>query len=255
MMRNPTTRSQIDFGSFSAPVVTRVNKRAKRLILKVDPVAGEVHLTIPSKRCLKEAMQFAVERGSWIADQLDQNLRARPFAHGTEFSLMGAPFVLNHSGGVRSLVRQIAGEPNILSVGGDPAHVNRRTVDWLKQHARRVFAERSDFYCQQIDRQYRAIRIRDTRSRWGSCSASGVLSYSWRLVLAPRDIVEYVAAHECVHLIHMNHSPAYWRDLAALGVDARGAKEWFRLHGQGLFSYGAQPTSPTQHQDNSDLAA
>ncbi|HBS33364.1 MAG TPA: M48 family peptidase, partial [Parvularcula sp.] len=84
-----------------------------------------------------------------------------------------------------------------------------------------------------------AISIRDTRSRWGSCARDGALSFSWRLIMAPPEILDYVAAHECAHLVHLNHSPAYWRLLRSLDVDVRAARDWFAANGQRLYAYGA----------------
>ena len=95
-----------------------------------------------------------------------------------------------------------------------------------------------DFYASQLARRRGPISIRDTRSRWGSCASVGALSFSWRLILAPPWVLNYVAAHECAHLVHLNHSPAYWQVLRSLDVDVDGAKRWFHQHGEELHAYG-----------------
>ncbi|MHA7873704.1 MAG: M48 family metallopeptidase, partial [Hyphococcus sp.] len=133
-----------------------------------------------------------------------------------------------------------------LQVGGAPEHLNRRIADWMKQQARAILSERVDHYCARLGRRRSVIRIRDTRTRWGSCSSTGVLSFSWRLIMAPPEMLDYVAAHECTHLIHMNHSPAFWRQLSVLGVDCRKAADWFNETGPELFAYGAMAPDNSQ---------
>jgi predicted metal-dependent hydrolase len=127
-----------------------------------------------------------------------------------------------------------------LLAGGDARHINRRITDWLKAEARRTLTARADFYADAVGRNRGPVSIRDTRSRWGSCARDGALSFSWRLILAPPAILDYVAAHECAHLVHLNHSPAYWRVLMELGAAARAARDWFAAHGQGLYAYGVE---------------
>ena len=234
-------RTEINIGAKSAPLVARVNRRAKRLILRVDPAAGEILVTAPSKRTLPEAIRFAQDRIDWIAGQLDERLKAKPFQEGMVIPFRGTNHTIVRSGGPRSPVEIDNEFLPIIRVGGDEEHLNRRLVDWMKRQARALLTERADHYCARIGKKRGGIRIRDARTRWGSCSSDGVLSFSWRLVMAPPDILDYVAAHECVHLMHMNHSPAFWRELAALGVDARGAANWFDENGPALFSYGATP--------------
>jgi predicted metal-dependent hydrolase len=113
-------------------------------------------------------------------------------------------------------------------------------TEWLKKEARTTLTERVDHYSAMLKRKRGPIAIRDTRSRWGSCARTGAMSFSWRLILAPPEILDYVAAHECAHLVHLNHSPAYWRTLHALEVDVRAARDWFSAHGQSLYAYGAE---------------
>ncbi|HNR75657.1 MAG TPA: SprT family zinc-dependent metalloprotease [Parvularculaceae bacterium] len=226
----------IDLGDRTAPLTARVNRRARRLIITVDSVAGRVIVTAPSKRAIPEAIDFARTRSSWIKSQLSEALGARPFISGSAFPLRGRSTEIVQSGATRSAVR-LDGER--LFVGGDEVHINRRVTDWLKRQARAAVTERVDFYAGALNRKRGAISIRDTRSRWGSCAADGSLSFSWRLILAPPAILDYVAAHECAHLVYLNHSPAFWRLLRELGVDAGGARDWFSANGSDLYAYGA----------------
>jgi predicted metal-dependent hydrolase len=237
------TRTEINIGARAVPLIARVNRRAKRLIVKVDPVAGEILVTAPSKRTLPEAIRFAHDRSDWIADQLDDRLKARPFVEGMTIPFRGQAHTIINSGRQRAPVEVDVEYLPVIRVGGEAAHLNRRLTDWMKRQARAAMVERVDHYCLRLDKKRSAIRIRDTRTRWGSCSSDGVLSFSWRLIMTPPDILDYVAAHECVHLIHMNHSPAFWRQLAALGIDSRKAANWFNDKGAELFSYGSIPKS------------
>ena len=232
------TRTEINIGAMSAPLVARVNRRAKKLILKVDPVAGEILVTAPSKRTLPDAIAFAHERADWIAGQMKNALRAKPFAPGTVVPYRGVDHLIVQCGGPRAPVRLDYETDPAIRVGGAADHVNRRLTDWLKKQARQTLAERTDHYSTRLGRTRGPLRVRDMRTRWGSCTSEGAMSFSWRLILTPPEILDYVAAHECAHLVHMDHSPAFWRLLSTLDVDARAAAAWFREHGQKLFAYG-----------------
>ena len=234
---HPLLPTTIDLGDRTAPLTARINRRARRLIVTVDAAAGRVFVTAPSKRALPEALDFARTRARWICAQLEEGRRATPFADGCVFPFRGAPVAIVNEGGPRSPVRL---ERDIVVAGGDPLHVNRRVTDWLRAEARKTLTERADHYCERLERKRGPITIRDTRSRWGSCARDGALSFSWRLIFAPPEILDYVAAHECAHLVHLNHSPAYWRVVRGLGVDARSARDWFAAHGRGLYAYGAR---------------
>jgi hypothetical protein len=227
----------IDLGDRTAPLTARVDRRARRLIVKVDPVKGRVIVTAPSKRTLPDAIDFARTRAPWITRELDACAVARPFAPGEIFPYRGALIEIEARGRLRDGVFLDAGK---LVAGGDPRHLNRRVTEWLKKEARAALTERVDHYVRQLAQRRGPITIRDTRSRWGSCARDGAMSFSWRLIMAPPEILDYVAAHECAHLVHLNHSPAYWRTLHSLGVDARAARDWFSAHGQALYTYGAE---------------
>lgn len=235
----PGIASTIDLGDRTAPLTARVNRRARRLIVKVDPVKGRVIVTAPSRRALPDAIDFARTRAPWITRELDAGAAARPFSPGEVFPYRGSPVAIEATGRARDGIVLDAGR---LVAGGDPRHLNRRVTEWLKKEARAVLTERVDHYAERLARRRGPIAIRDTRSRWGSCARDGAMSFSWRLILAPPEILDYVAAHECAHLVHLNHSPAYWRTLHALDVDARAARAWFTANGQSLYAYGAEKT-------------
>lgn len=233
----PPLQTTIDLGDRTAPLTARINRRARRLIVTVDAVSGRVIVTAPSKRALPEALDFARTRARWISRQLDGGRSAKPFLNGLVFPLRGAPVTIVNEGGPRAGVRL---DGDRLIAGGDAKHLNRRVTDWLKAEARSALTDRADHYTELLGRKRGPITIRDTRSRWGSCARDGALSFSWRLIIAPPAVLDYVAAHECAHLVHLNHSPAYWRIVKGLGVDARAARDWFANHGAGLYAYGAE---------------
>jgi predicted metal-dependent hydrolase len=244
-MRHPAAakfETEIDLGDRIAPVVARVNRRARRLIVKVDSVQGRVLVTAPSKRALPEALDFAGARKVWIREQLEEGAPARPFVNGGFCPYRGVLHRIVNTGALREPVRLIPGDPPLITAGGEPAHLNRRLVDWLKREAKKALAERALVHGAKLGKKITGISVRDTRSRWGSCSGDGALSFSWRLILAPPEILDYVAAHECAHLLHLNHSPGYWRTLKSLGVDAEAARDWFERHGAELHAWGVEPS-------------
>lgn len=238
--RAALVETEIDLGDRLAPLEARVNRRARRLIVRVDPVRGRVLVTAPSRRALPEALAFARERVEWIRARLAEGAPARPFRPGGLCPYRGIAHRIVNAGPPRAPVTRRDGANPQLVVGGDPAHVNRRLVDWLKREARRVLSERADHYASRLGVRRGPVRIRDTRSRWGSCSSDGTLSFSWRLILAPPAILDYVAAHECAHLLHLDHSPAFWRALARLDADAGAARDWFAREGPALLVWGEE---------------
>lgn len=125
-----------------------------------------------------------------------------------------------------------------LCVAGDPDHLPRRVKDWLKREARSDLDEAVSRYGKALRVRPRRISLRDQSSRWGSCSASGTLSFSWRLVLAPAFVLDYVAAHEVAHMREMNHGAKFWTHVDRVCPHMEEAREWLRIHGPDLHRYG-----------------
>jgi predicted metal-dependent hydrolase len=235
--------TELDLGPRTAPLVARVNRRARRLIVRVDEFNGRVLVTAPSRRALPDAIRFAKSRARWILKRFDEGLPARPFAAGSLCPFRGTPHLIVNGGSLRAPVRRLEGDPPRIVVGGDPAHVNRRLVDWLKTEARAALQERTALCAGRLGRRVARISVRDGKSRWGSCSREGAISYSWRLILAPPDILDYVVAHECAHLVHLNHSPDFYRTQASLGADETTARRWFSENGAALHAFGVVKAS------------
>ena len=236
----PHAHRAIDLGERNAPIEVRINRRARRLIVRVDALRGVVIVTAPSKRAIPEAVAFAQSRADWVRACFAEAGPPQPFVDGGVMPYRGGFFQIVNEGAPRAPVRMIAsgqGQEKIY-VGGDAAHVNRRVTDWLKKQARLAFTERTDQYANILNAKRGPISIRDPRSRWGSCASNGALSFSWRLIMAPPWVLDYVAAHECAHLLHLDHSPAFWKVVKDLGFDEPAARAWFRAHGEALHRWG-----------------
>jgi predicted metal-dependent hydrolase len=212
--------------------VTR-NPRAQRISLRVDPTDGAVALTVPWHVSVEEGLRFAKRQSGWLRARLTRVPAAAPFVDGAEFELLGARVRVRHGG--KGPAKLADGE---LRVGGDPAFVALRVRDFLKGEARRVLAAKSRAAAARLGKTVKSVRIADPKSRWGSAARDGRLSFSWRLVLTPEFVCDYVVAHEVAHLAHMDHSPRFWAAVAALYGDPARAKAWLAANGAALHRHG-----------------
>ncbi|HOV03583.1 MAG TPA: SprT family zinc-dependent metalloprotease [Kaistiaceae bacterium] len=221
-------------------VVIRRHAGARRLKLAVDAARGRFVLTIPPRMALKTALAFLETHRDWIAARRGHLVEARPFVDGAEVPLRGIAHRVAHRPERRGTVwlEADAGQP-VLGVAGEAPHLNRRLTDFLKREARRDLKVAVAVHAAALAVEPRQIRLKDTRSRWGSCSAEGVLNFSWRLILAPPQVLDYVAAHEVAHLVEMNHSRRFWRLVDGLVPQWENSRAWLRHHGEGLHGYGA----------------
>jgi predicted metal-dependent hydrolase len=211
--------------------------RARRLIVRLDRKGEAVAVTIPPRVSRKEALAFVDKSRAWIAGRLQRQPQAIAFVPGAEIILRGATHVIIHEPHRRGLIG-IATEPDRIIVPGDAAHLKRRLTDWLKREAKRDLLAASEHHARAIGVTFRKLSVRDQASRWGSCSADGGLSYSWRLILAPPHVLDYVAVHEVAHLKHMNHGMRFWRLVLSHCPRAGEARTWLKHHGAGLHRYG-----------------
>jgi predicted metal-dependent hydrolase len=207
------------------------NARAKRMVLRLDAKNGGLVMTLPKRASLAEALKFAQLSSAWITRTFAKQKPKIAIADGAEILFRGEKLRLVCLGGARGLIRIADG---VISVPGDLAHVERRLLDYFKKQALGDLTEASRLYAGLMGTKYSRLTIRDQRSRWGSCSASGALNYSWRLVLAPIFVLDYVAAHEVAHLLQMNHGPKFWRLVLTHCPHSRQAKEWLKHHGREL---------------------
>lgn len=216
-------------------VAVHRNRRARRLTLHVDQASGEVRLVLPQRAPLREGFAFAKRKAGWIRAQLDALPPRRPFADGAAVPYLGENHVIRSDPMARRGVWRDGGE---IRVSGLPEFLPRRLTDFLKREARRELTERAHRKAGVIDRQVKRISLRDTKSRWGSCASTGEINFSWRLIMAPEPVLDYVVAHEIAHLVHMDHSRAFWKQVTALTDEVAAPQRWLREHGSGLLRYG-----------------
>lgn len=224
--------------SFAVRVTRHV--RARRYSLRLSSKTDEVILTLPPRGSLRAATSFAESQGGWIATRIKRVSQRIPFADGAYIPLRGIEHRIIHRPAPRGVVTPAIdqhGEP-ILAVYGQAAHVARRVRDFMVAQAKREFDTAVQRHASALGVAARGISVKDTVSRWGSCSAAGRLSFSWRLIMAPPFVLEYLAAHEVAHLREMNHSARYWRIVAGLDPRWREAERWLTNSGARLHLYG-----------------
>ena len=221
-------------GDASVDIAVRVNPRARRISLKVDPAAGGVTLILPSKRARRDGLDFARGHVAWILDELAKLSPRVSFEDGARIPYLDRPHRIRNVGGQGGVWRQ-EGE---IHVTGRPEHTQRRVADWLRREARRLVTARALAKAEGIGKRPGRITIRDPRTRWGSCAASANLSFSWRLVLAPEAVLDYVVAHEVAHLEEAHHGPAFWALVERLHADVASARGWLKKNGSDLHRYG-----------------
>ena len=209
-------------------VTLRHSARAKRLSLRVSRLDGRVTLTMPARAPQREGIAFLRAKESWLRGHIDNLRPAQLVAVGESVLFQGKLFPVVAVPRKRPAMT----ETEILVSAASAAAPQVKAL--LRQTARTALAAASDKYAAQLGRRYAGLTIRDTRSRWGSCSAKGALMYSWRLIMAPPAVLDYVAAHEVAHLVEMNHQPAFWAVVARLCPDYLQHRQWLRDHGDQL---------------------
>ena len=218
----------------------RRHRQARRYTLRVQAASRDVVLTMPLRGSLRDARSFAKKNGNWIALRIARLPAAAPFRDGAIVPLRGEAHRIVHRAGARGTVWTEDGEGvKLLCVAGGTAHVERRVRDYFKREAKHALEAASLAAAEKLGVTVKRVSVRDQSSRWGSCSSTGRLSYSWRLIMAPPFVLEYLAAHEVAHLKEMNHSPRFWRLVHAIYPDAARAKAWLEAHGGDLYRYGS----------------
>ena len=210
----------------------RRSKQAKRMSLRVSRLDGRVTLTFPNGLPESQALEFVREKESWLRLQQSQHVPFVKVKIGDTLPIEGQRRIICMGQG-----RRVELSDDCVRVPGDPETAPRRLLGHLKQLARAELAAASDQYAQQLGKSYVRLSIRDTRSRWGSCTSEGGLMYSWRLIMAPRSVLAYVAAHEVAHLSEMNHSAEFWRTVQQLYGDFDESRTWLRENGHELHRY------------------
>lgn len=219
----------VKFGGI--PLIFKHHKRAKRMKLRYDASGDQAVITMPPRTSEREAIKFATRHLDWLEKQREE---------APERVYLYPDYTIPYEGKNRQITHypdEKAGvtitEENIY-VGGLTAGISVRLENYLKKQARSAIEPLANSMAPKLKTSFKRIQIRDTKSRWGSCSSTGTLSFSWRLIMTPPEILKYVVAHEISHLVEMNHSPAFWRTVDLLVEDAQISRKWLRTEGSQL---------------------
>ena len=226
--------SPLHAADFPGPVQWRRSARARRVSLRIDARSGAVVVTLPLRAGRPAGVALLATHAAWVRERLSALAPHIPFQPGAELPLGGLPHVLR-------LVTQREGEawlePGAILLGGD-ADVPARVAAFLQGEAQARIGLLVERHAARLGLAARRIRLKDTKSRWGSCAPDGTLAFSWRLVMAPDWVMDYVVAHEVAHLGEMNHSADFWALVERLTPHRHAAVAWLKENGPGLLRVG-----------------
>ena len=222
------------------PVLIRRAPQARRYTLRVKAATREAVLTMPLRGSIATARDFADRHGGWLATRFEKLPAVVAFAPGALVPLRGTPHRIEHraTGRGGAWIERTADGNDLIVVAGDPVFVGRRVRDFLRREARRDIDAAARAHARSLGVTIRKVSIKDTVSRWGSCASDGSLSFSWRMILAPPFVLDYLAAHEVAHRVEMNHSARYWRVVASIFPEYERAENWLKRHGADLHRWG-----------------
>lgn len=217
------------------PVAVRLNvsARARRFTLRLGAPGEDAVLTLPPSVPRHEAQSFLERHAGWLERALARQPQGVQVGHGTHLPVGGALLEIVTRDGPR---RAPGIDGGCLVLGG-PGAAGPRIAAWLRERARAALVPAAHAYAAELGRRVQGVALRDTRSRWGSCSSSGRLSFSWRLAMAPPEVQDYVAAHEAAHLVEMNHGARFWALVERLRPDHRAERAWLREEGRRLHAF------------------
>lgn len=232
--KNPVTPllSDIVRGCPDVLVKIKYKKQIKRLSLRISPIDGSLSLSLPPSFDQKKAISFIKSHEQWIRKTFAQLILPQKINIGASIPIEGVKAELCHASS-----RFVHLDGNRLAIPKSNAPLGPQVAGFLKTLARDRLVLACDYYAAKLGQSYSKITLRDTRTRWGSCTHDKRLMFSWRLVMAPPHILHYVAAHEVAHLIHMNHSPAFWQVVADLFPQWKSSRHWLQKEGVSLHFY------------------
>lgn len=229
------TETVVRLGDVDVAVLVRHSMRAKRLSLKLDGKTGQVVMVLPADVCEREGLAFLNRQRDWVLDQIKSLPQAVPFEEGHVIPYRGQDLRIRHDMSRRYGVTVNEGE---IWVAGPREHLARRLRDHCKKLARERISQKAPDMAAGIGRKAGRVSVRDQKTRWGSCSANGDMSFNWRLILAPDPILHYVVAHEVAHLVERNHSPRFWALVNEIDPNMKASRQWLRSHGLRLQRVG-----------------
>ena len=219
------------------PVTLRVrrNRRARRIQTRIDTTSGAVILVLPTYASEAQGLEFIYQHENWLLRRLSELPLHIPFANGAIIPFHGVPHRIRRG---FSSKRRVQLADGAIEFNGKYDGLAPHLTTWLRAEARSTIQPLAMEKAAVIGRTPYAVSIRDQKSRWGSCSSTGRLSFNWRLIMAPHNILDYVVAHEAAHLIQMNHSKQFWCIVGQLTENVEQARGWLKIHGSGLHRYG-----------------
>lgn len=236
MWSNESLPEYLQVGEETLPLVIRRHQRAKRICLRYNPTAHAISLTLPRHTRVGDGLAFLMQKTEWLVETLQEMPTKKQIKPGVVIPLLGKRVRIKHDG---DLAHAWEIRDDVLYVSGDRDQFSENVTYALREIASRTLSAIANRYALRIGRRIQRISIRDTRSRWGSCSSTARLSFSYRLIFAPKEVMEYVVAHEVAHLRHMNHSQNFWNCVGFLAPEFEAAKDWLRLHGKDLYRFAA----------------
>ena len=228
----------LPFAEISPRLKLSVSERAKRMALRLDPGNRLVHLVVPKRASLRTAYLFAEQNKDWIREKLRDLPRPVPFKNGEILPILGRDrkiIVLYNPALKLTEIQLKKDELLVLTNKPDPSvRIKRFLMDLAREKLTELALEKASALRRRID----DVQVKDTRSRWGSCTEDGTLSFSWRLIFAPSKAFDYVVAHEVAHLVHMDHSENFWRVCERASKSYDEGKDWMQANGHSLMRFG-----------------
>ena len=215
----------------------RVSARARRFTLRLEPSGEGAVLTLPPGVAIAQARMFLMRQSDWLARALARHPGRVVVGDGTRLPVAGAEVEIAVVDGPRRAPRLADGRLIVSGPGAPGFQVGPRIAAFLKARARDALVPAAERYAGMLGRRPAAVSLRDPRSRWGSCSAQGRLSFSWRLAMAPPEVLDYVAAHEAAHLVEMSHGSRYWEVVEQILPDYRRHRAWLKREGRKLHGF------------------
>jgi predicted metal-dependent hydrolase len=232
---SPPEKRTLDVAGRPMPLTIKQHDRATRITLRIEPGGRALKMTVPKGLAAREVNAFLDRHQGWLLTKLAKFSTDTGLRDGGEILFRGVRHRIEHTGSLRGLTEAVVVDGKaVLRVSGMPEHIGRRIATFLKKEARADLERLSRLHAGSIKAPIRSISMKDTRSRWGSCSSEGNLSFSWRIVMAPPSVIDYLAAHEVAHLKEMNHGPHFWALCKRLCPHMEEAKSWLKRHGSQL---------------------
>jgi len=223
----------IDIGDTRLPIKITKRRKSRRLVVRYQPIKKSLSLTLPQATSIKQGLHFVNEKREWIAKQLLQYTDSQPLSDNSIIPIFGKETRMEHAGGRGTITE----ENGILKIHGDIEFMARRVKKYLVDKLKSEITILVKSNAVKLGVKTGSITLRDTSSRWASCSFDGNLSFSWRLVFAPYEVISYIVAHEVAHIKEHNHSAAFWKLVEELYPDYSKSEEWLKKNGRSLYNY------------------